>query len=160
MASFTIQGGAKIEIPQRDEIRQDVRDEWDARERQQARAFKSMRLPLLTGKAASSALSIGQALQVGPDSGYAWSLRRVIVNGLTTGVTPDVVNLYVNDTSSQPLWQFNGNNFGYTFGKLELVINPGEVLLLASVGTFAATGLITLSGSMIELPAEMLWKLA
>jgi hypothetical protein len=155
---FTIQGGSKIDIPSAAEIAALV----DVTERERWRAVKYMRLPQMSGKAASSALAIGAgAAQVGPEGGYAWVIRRLIVSGMTTGGTPDVANLYVNDSGAnqQPLWQFNGNNFGYTFGKGELVINGGEIMLLASVGTFAATGLITLSGSLIEVPAEMLGKI-
>jgi len=57
------------------------------------------------------------------------------------------------------LWQFNGNNFGYTFGKLELLVMGGETLSLQSVGTFASTSLITLSGELTEVPSEMVYKL-
>ena len=155
MPSFVIQGGKSIDVPSAREIA----DLVQAEERERWRAVKYMRLPQFFGKAAAAALSIGQSSAVGPDSGYVWVIRRVIVAGMTTGATPDVANLYVNDTGSQPLWQFNGNNFGYTFGKGEIVVNPGEFLLLASVGTFAATGTITVSGSMIEVPAEMLGKI-
>ena len=163
MAGYTIAGGSTFETATPAEVRQIVAEERaieEAREREAFRGIKWMRLPLLTGTAASSALSIGQASQVGPASGYVWSLRRLIVNGLTSGGTPDVVNLFSNSAgTSIPLWQFNGNNFGYTFSKGEMTLRPGEILLLASVGTFAATGQITLSGELIEVPAEMLAKL-
>ncbi len=156
MPPFIIKGGATVDIPSARE----VADLVAAEQRAALRGIKVMRLPQISGKASGSALSIGAAANIGPAAGYAWSLRRVIITGMTTGATPDVVNLYTGDVNSQPLWQFNGNNFGYTFGKLEQVIQPGEILLLASVGTFAATGIITMSGSLVEVPAEMLAKLA
>jgi hypothetical protein len=156
MALVTIKGGAQMDVPNRAEIAEIV----SAQLRELYRGVKVLRIPLITGTASGSALSIGQAQVVGPDSGYAWSVRRMVVSGMTTGVTPDVANLYVNSTTSPPLWQFNGNNFGYSFNDGELVINPGEIMLLASVGTFAATGLITVSGQVVEVPAEMLGKLA
>lgn len=156
MALTEIRGGAMLDVPTRDEIAQIIREQ----QRAMVRAVKFMRIPQIYGTASASKLSIGPGIaQVGPDGGYVWSLLRVVVNGLTTGATPDVVNLYVNDTGSQPLWQFNGNNFGYTFGPGEIVINPGENMLLASIGTFAATGTITLSGGLVEVPAEMAGKL-
>lgn len=163
MPEVEIKGGLRVEIPSRQEIRKDMREEWDARERLQAKAWKWMRLPLtLSGAIASNAITLGvtKGQILGPESGYAWSLRRLIVTGLTTGATPDVVNLYRNDHfAGQPLWQFNGNNFGYTFGRLELVIMGGETLALQNVGNLAATGTVTLSGELIEVPAEQLWKL-
>ena len=164
MPQVSITGGMKVEIPNRAEIRADVRDVWDEQQRVAARGFKWMRLPeYLTGKVASSAITLGVGTgqtPLGPEQGYAWSVKRLVVGGLTTGATPDVVNLYLNDRfAGNPLWQFNGNNFGYTFGRLELVLGPGDTLSLKSVGTFASTSVITLSGELVEVPAEMLWKL-
>ena len=53
----------------------------------------------------------------------------------------------------------NGNNFGYDFGKLRVTLMGGDELNFASVGTFAATGRIRVSGELLEVPAEMLYKL-
>ena len=147
----------------REEFLKDVAEAQDVRERVAARAFKHLRLPEMYGTPASSACTIGASggsgTAVGPESGYAWSLRRVIVDGMTSGTTPDVINMYRNSTGTAPLWQFNGNSFGYTFGKLEMVLKDGDVLMFASSGTFAATGRIRVSGELVEVPAEQLWKL-
>jgi len=133
------------------------------------RGIKWMRLPLtLQGKAVGGVLNLGQenpntqeGQVLGPEQGFCWSLRRLIVDGLTSGATPDVVNLFRSTSTGQPaLWQFNGNNFGYTCGRLEMVLWPGNTLQLISVGTFAATGTVRLSGELIEIPAEQLAKLA
>jgi hypothetical protein len=165
MPEVTIQGGLKVDIPSRQEIRDTFSTEMDARERQQARAFKWMRLPVYTGTPAASAVTIDSAtnggLELGPQQGYAWSIRRIVVDGMTaSSTTPDIINMYRNAITSQaPLWQFNGNSFGYTFGRLEMVIMGGDALKFASVGTFAATGLIRVTGEVLEVPAEMLWKL-
>ena len=147
----------------REEFLADVQAAIDARERAAARAWKHMRLPEMYGTPASSACTIGASgssgTAVGPEAGYAWSLRRIVIDGMTTGTTPDVINIYRNSTGTAPLWQFNGNNFGYTFSKLELVLKDDDVLMAASVGTFAATARIRISGELIEVPTEMLWKL-
>ena len=142
----------------------DVAEVQNARDRERARAFKWMRLPIYTATPASSAVTIDSAsnggLELGPEQGYAWSVRRIVIDGMTTGNTPDTINMYRNAITSQPpLWQFNGNNFAYTFGRLELVLMGGDALKFANVGTFAATGLIRVSGELVEVPAEMLWKL-
>lgn len=154
-----IRGGASVDIPSTAEIREIVAEQ----ERASARGFKWMRLPVLQGKAASNAITLNEqnsGSPLGPDQGYAWSLRRVVVDGMTSGATPDVINMYRSSTGGAPLWQFNGNNFGFTFGKLEMVLGPGDALQFASVGTFTATGLIRVTGELVELPAEMLAKLA
>ena len=163
MAIVQIAAGAKIDIPTRAEIREDLTGVWSAQEREAARGFKWMRLPeILQGNAAKSAITLGatKGQILGPEQGYVWALRRLIVSGMTSGGTPDVINLYRNDRfNGPPLWQFNGNNFGYTFGKLELILMGGDTLSLQSVGTFASTSLIVLSGELTEVPAEMLYKL-
>ena len=155
MPEVSIQGGMRVFIPNREEIRADVSDVFDAQMRQAVRGIKWMRLPTtLSGAVASSAITLGDSKGqiVGPEQGYAWSIRRLIVKGLATGATPDVVNLYRNSHfAGNPLWQFNGNNFGYTFGRLELVLMGGDTLALQNVGSItAATGtVITLSGELV-----------
>lgn len=164
MPEVEIKGGLRVEIPSRNEIRHDANEDADARERRLARAFKWMRLPVYTATPASSAVAIDSAsnggIELGPESGYAWCLRRIVIDGMTTGATPDVINMYRNAITGQPpLWQFNGNNFAYTFGRLEMTLAGGDTLKFASVGTFAATGLIRVTGELVEVPAEMLYKL-
>ena len=155
--------GAEFFAPTRDEYIAMIGDAEDIRQREAARAFKWMRLPVYTGTPASSAVTIDEksnGFDLGPAQGYAWSLTRIVVDGMTTGATPDVINMYRNATTGQPpLWQFNGNNFGYTFSNFEMTLIGGDALQFASVGTFAATGLIRVSGELIEMPAEMLFKL-
>jgi hypothetical protein len=174
VARQMIRGGSPVDIPTAAEVADAVdararalaaeaRQVEQARELEYARGFKWMRLPQLTGTPASSAVLIDEKGNgpVGPEQGYAWSLKRVIVDGMTAGAVPDVINMFRNSHIGQPpLWQFNGNTFGYTFGKLEIVLLSGDFLKFASVGTFAATGVIRVTGELIELPAEMLAKLA
>lgn len=130
-----------------------------------ARSIKYSRIQPAGAKVANSAVSFdgsgtAQNTAVGPREGYAWSIRRLAVNGLATGTTPDVVNLYRNQPSGIAIWQFNGNNFAYTFGRAEMLLLPGETLSFANSGTItAATGtLITISGDFVQVAAEELFK--
>jgi hypothetical protein len=160
MAKFKIGAGAELELLTKEEL-SDALSEADAWEVARLQAEKWMRLPqLLSGNASSGSLVLGETAGdiVGPREGYFWSIRRLVVSGLTSGASPDVVNLYLGTAAGQPLWQFNGNNFGYTFGKGQLSLRAGENLALASVGTFAATGTITLSGELVEVPAQLAGK--
>jgi hypothetical protein len=159
MALQVIRGGAELDIP----TQREIADIVAAQLRETYRGVKHMRLPVMSATPSGSAVTIGDqaAGVIGPEQGYAWSLRRVVVDGMTTGTTPDVINMYRNAATGQPpLWQFNGNNFGYTFGPLEIVLQTGDSLKFASVGTFAATGVIRVTGELVEVPAEMLAKLA
>jgi hypothetical protein len=137
--------------------------------REEQRGIKYRRIPQLSGTATGGSLDIGGdnnvgtqwfGTPVGPREGWAWELGLVTVAGLTAGTSPDVVNLMiVGAGSSIPWWQFNGNSFAYTFGRGELVLLPGERLRLVSVGTIAATGAITLTGSIrAQAPAERLGR--
>lgn len=152
-------GGGKIDVPSAAEIATVVGGQL----REMYRGVKWMRLPeTLRGTAASGVLTLGiEAGEiVGPDQGYVWALTRLVVDGLTGGAVADTVNLYRNSSAGQaPLWAFNGNNFAYTFDPGQMTLMPGDTLRLISQPTFTATGLIRLSGELVEVPAEMLPKL-
>lgn len=131
------------------------------REQEKLRGIKWMRLPeILSAKVSAGAINLGESTGyvLGPRQGYIWSLQALVVTGLTAGTTPDVVDLYIG-TRAPIFWQFNGNNFGYTFGKLQRTLMGGETLTLQNSGALAATGQITLSGEVLEVPAEMMGKL-
>src|SRR5277367_4170786 len=179
MARWKFGIGEFFETLTRNELHDELgayRTEAQAAQREQARGVKYARLnpPLtgqavagllrmggdyITGPAASGGASVGgQAgvLPQQPRAGYCWMARRADVAGLTTGPTPDVVNLYRRQSEavayiggpagvSGGRWQFNGNNFAYTFSFGELVYMEGETPILVSQGTFAATGIITLN---------------
>ena len=167
MAVFELHAGGRMETTTPAELHQALVRQ-DERLRADLAGIKWRRLPRLFGTAVSGVLDIGgdskagwNGQPVGPASGFAWSIKLGTVAGLTTGATPDIVNLYIQGAnSSVPWWQFNGNNFAYTFGKGDLVILSGESIRLASVGTFVATGTITLLGSVWQVPQEELGKLA
>lgn len=146
------------------EHRSSLRSELDAFERNRESGRKWMHLPPLQGTAVAGALLLGHAAPVcGPMSGYIWSVSRLVITGLTTGTTPDIVNFFLNDSrgGAAPVWwQLNGNQFGETFGRGQLLVMPGETVICRSLGAFAATGTITVTGDLEQVPAQMQGKLA
>lgn len=160
MADVLIRGGSTVNIPTTAEIQHVIRTEL----RETARGIKNLALPTyLQGKPSGSAITLGVTKgqpPVGPEQGYSWGITRLVVSGLTASAsTPDIVNLYLNDNFSGPVyWQFNGNTFGYNFGP-PLILKPGNTLSLQNSGTIASTSLIILSGELWEVPAEMEWRL-
>lgn len=161
----------------------------DAAQREAARGIKLMRLnPPVTGQAVSSKLAMGGDFITGPSAsggssvggqpgvpsqqpraGYCWLVRRAAVQGLTNGVTPDIVNLFRRQsdaiawqagpaTVSGGDWQFTGNNFAYSFAFGQLVFLEGETPILVSQGTFSATGIVTFRMDFEELPQTEIWK--
>lgn len=162
MADVEIRGGVRFQTATPDEVRGIVREvqaEASAWQREMLRGVKYMRLPVLTGTIANSALSIGghsAADIIGPEMGDVWVLRHLWVSGLATGASPDVLNVRINN---QTWWQLNGNNFSYTFGKGEFVILQGEALAFVNSGALAATGQVSIGGAYWRVPGEKLAEL-
>lgn len=158
---FKMDFGAEIDVLTKDELDQSLAAAarvWYER----YRGVKLRRIPLLTAVPAGGAVNSAGGVACGPEQGYAWTLRELNVEGLTAGTTPDVVNIYRGSSqrAGTILWQLNGNQFLQTFGRGEKILFPGETLYFASLGTFAATGTITLSGTVVEVPAERMAELA
>jgi len=131
-------------------------EENDAR---QLAGVKYFRLPTLYATPASGTVVLGTGQPASPNQGYVWSIRRLAANGLGTGTSPDILNIYRNGTQGNPVWQLNGNNWGYSFGPTEMLLLPGESLMASSLGSLVNTGQITLSGDAIEVPQAMIGKL-
>jgi hypothetical protein len=140
------------------------------REKQELDALegvKYFRLPRLYATPASGTVVLGEnwsgqsytGQYTGPNQGYVWSIRRLTANGLGTGTSPDLLNIYRNGFHSDPMWQLNGNNWGYSFGPTEMLLLPGEKLIAMSLGSLVSTQQVTLSGDAIEVPQAMLAKL-
>jgi hypothetical protein len=122
---------------------------------ERARAVSHMRLPVLSGTASGGILTIDPNQHTGPESGFIWSIRRLVIWGLDPG---DAVNFYFNSTHGVPVWQLTGGSPGQTFGRLELTMYGGDHLIAS--GTIAATGLVTVGGELIQVPQTEVWKLS
>lgn len=129
--------------------------------------IKYFRLPRLYATPANGTVILGETWAgqpytgqvTGPSQGYVWSIRRLTANGLGTGTSPDLLNIYRNGIHSDPMWQLNGNNWGYSFGPTEMLLLPGEKLIASSLGSLVSTAQVTLTGDAIEVPQAMLGKL-
>lgn len=157
-----LQVGSPIETLTQGELHDELArtsQEWF---RQYGKSVKYMRFGPVPVDVVDAAFSLdgSASTDLGPREGFAWSVRRITVWGLAGGTTPDIANLYRNQPGGIPVWQFNGNNFAYTFGKLEMLLLPGETMALASQGDIAATGTITISGDILEIAAEEISKIA
>jgi hypothetical protein len=130
-----------------------------AEERARLRGIKFIRLAVVRGTASGSALTMGgdtgQAFTT-PEQGYVWSVRHLVVEGMATGATPDVVNIL---RAGRIIWQLNGNQFAQTWGRGEILLNAGETLTYQSVGTFNSTAQIIAHGTALETPGEFAGKL-
>lgn len=162
MAEFKLSAGATIDLLTKQEVDQSLAAAFDQVETAKLRGIKHMRLPEMFGIAASSKLNISETNGqfVGPKSGYAWSIKRLVITGLQSGSTFDTVGIYVSGITGQPLWVLTGNQYAASWGKLEMTLRGGETLAIGSIGTFNSTSQIIVSGELIEVPEELLGKLA
>lgn len=143
-----------------DDLRAVLKENRKDEQREAVEGIKYFRMPTLYASPANGTVALGTAPPlVGPNSGYCWSIRRLAVNGLGTGANPDILNIYRNGTVGNPIWQLNGNNWGYSFGPTEMLLLPGESLQAVSLGSMTATGQIFLSGDVIEVPQQMIGRL-
>jgi hypothetical protein len=176
MAKVRLDIGAEVDFLTRDELAGELkkyRAEADAQAQGAMRGIKYLRMPRAYATPVSGTVRLGENFSaagvpqvytgpvIGPAEGYVWSVRLLACSGLGTGASPDILNIYRNGVSGglMPIWQLNGNSFGYTFGRAEMVLLGGERLIAASVGSMMATGQVGLYGDAIEVPSEMIGKL-
>jgi hypothetical protein len=131
-------------------------------EREKLRTIKGIRLPLVRGVASGSALTLGGDTNttagqapVGPDLGFVWSIRHLVIEGMATGATPDTLNVLRNN---RIIWQLNGNQFAQTWGRGEILLHSGETLQYQSVGAFNSTAQIIVHGLAEQVAAEQIGK--
>lgn len=153
--------GAILDTVSPDELDRIVRQAAADWQREEARAVKYLRFGPLQATINAAAFTFDGSgnSQAGPRAGFIWSIRRLLVTGLAAGATPDVINFYRNNPTGRPVWQLNGNSFGTTFGKTELLLLDGETLSFANSGSITATGTIGVDGDVVEIAAEQIWKL-
>ena len=171
MSKVKLDIGAVVDFVSPDELQQALaehRQRADAAEQEYIKGLKYIRLPRLYATPSSGTVVLGQAWSgnsaytdqvISPNSGYVWSVRRLLVTGLGTGQTPDVINFYRNDITGPVLWQLNGNSFGQTFGKTEMILLPGDKLVAQSVGSMTSTLMVTITGDAVACPVVMIGKL-
>jgi hypothetical protein len=162
VAKVQLRANAEFDVLTKDELDQSLRHslkDWDAMQVSRLAGIKPVRLPLVTGKAAASALTMGGdagGQLVTPESGYVWSIRHLVIEGMTASpTTPDVMNIVRNGRS---VWQLNGNQFAQTWGRGEVLLYAGETLQYVSVGTFNSTATIIAHGLAEEAPAQLVGK--
>lgn len=150
MGRIQLRAGAEIDVLSAPELREELNRYRDSRKKHIRTA---QRLPQLNVVGANPFAAGGDSAGTpqAPRSGYSWSVRHLVIEGLTTGATPDVVNILVGQ---RIYWQLNGNQFCQTWGRGEILVRQGMALAYQSVGTFAATGAIVIHGLADEVAAE------
>lgn len=165
MAEFRLQAGASVDILTQKELDHSLGDLAKDSVLERGRGVKWMRLPVLAGTMSgtypTSTSKLGGTGLCGPNPGYAWALRRIAAIGLSAGTD----QLYAFRNEVVP-GQFIGALVGQgatnfiSFTNVQAVLMPGDELIISPGAAFAAAGVITVTGEAVEVPAEMLWKIA
>ena len=168
MAEVELKVGAKLNLLSQQELDHSLSKaakEARAIEYERLRGVKPMRF-IFYGTPASSAVEFGgdsgDGQLQGPESGFAWSVRFLCIEGLTASASaPDVINILrggAGTSGYRLLWQLNGNVFSQTWGRGEMILNAGETLYFTNLGTLAATNSIVAHGLAENVPGEMIGK--
>jgi hypothetical protein len=162
MPKVALKANAEIDVLSKDELEDSLKGYFAAREAARLRGIKHLsRIPVLSGTIASNAILLpasGDPTQCGPHQGYAWSVRRLTIDGLTTAA--DVVAIYRSSKDAvNRVAQFTGAAPVVTFNKGAFVLQPGDTIACANVGNLTTTGVLTVTGEATEVPAELLGKL-
>lgn len=160
MAKVKIQAGAEFDVITKQEMREaltEVRRSWM---QELAHGVGYPRFTA-TGTVVGAALDFGAggpaAESLGPAPGFLWDVRRVRINGLSAN---DVVTVYINDSNPSSLVASTADIAGgrlFTWTET-VILYPGDALRFVGSG-LAATGPITASGQVRELPVALAWRL-
>ena len=166
MAKILIRAGAEIDVPTREEVREDihaaVRDVAaleNARERELARTMKRMEILVPVSPAANN-IFIGQTVTAnegnGPELGYIWSVRMVSITLSGTGTLTVYKSSSNTDTRRPVFYSGTGQPVQVaTWSSDQLRLRPGEGLYIVG-----STTLTYVFMSAWEVASEMEWKLA
>lgn len=154
MPAVHIQGGARIEIPNREENRADITQVMDARERDRARGFKPIRVALPGPTPAGGTLYIP-----GPESGYVWNLKLVSVQLATNGTALVYINSSAPVGGAVPLRLIASMNTATTSAYVT-TYSSSQVLLMPDEGIYvnATQNLNSVFLAAAEVPAEMVFR--
>lgn len=159
MAKFAFKAGAEFDMLTNKELRDTLKDvmaSWMAETTIGARYARFSAAALI----ANSAVEIGGPGRaddnLGPAPGFVWDVRRLRITGLATN---DVAAVYVNDANPSSMIASTADVAGalFLFGE-QVILYPGDSLLVTGA-SLAATGFITVSGQVRELPMALAWRL-
>jgi hypothetical protein len=145
----------KVEIPSREEIRDDIRDVWDARERDKARGVKWLDFAQPVNLAATTS-----TLVPGPDEGYSWSAKVLALTLAAAGTVAVYKASQVGQTLrplGQPLVSVAVNSVNvatFTWSSNQGYLQHGQSLYVQASATINSWYLGT-----EQAIAEMGWKI-
>lgn len=154
-----IKAGAEIDVPTRDEVRQDIHSAWSdyqAQLREKARGIKPIRIARPGPSPAAGTLFVTDAA---PESGYLWNLKLISVQLAAAGTLLTYIASSAPSAGSTPLRLIANNttsnaNQVVTFSSSQVILYPDEGVYLSATQNISAVFL-----AAAEVPAEMFYKI-
>jgi hypothetical protein len=160
MARTPIRAGSVIDVPSRDEVREDIghgiRDHFLMQEATRARGIKYIRL---SGPGPSPAAQTFY-VQSGPASGYIWALRMLSVQLSAADTVLAYVTSSAPSTSSTP--QRLIANMSTSSANQVSLFATAQAMLYADESVYLSPAAHNITAYYLaawEVPAEMEWKL-
>ena len=163
MAHQKIQAGGTLDVVTKKELHDALGEHlrsWVAETARGGRFVKFQGTANPVGTSVQVGGPTGSGVLLGPGAGFMWDVRRIHLAGFDD---TDNVAIYLNDVSptgfvSSNKDLFQSKNRLWTWNR-QLVLYPGDQLIVANTSTLVATGPITISGQALELPVGLGWKL-
>lgn len=156
---FKINAGAEIDVITKGEMDDALKNFGTSWVQELARGdrYRDIRG---AGTITATAVSIGgdrDDVNLGPSQGYVWSVKRLAVIASTVD---DVAKLTLFKNDNAPSSTVKPILLTYnTFDANELVLYPGDKLLVESSAALGGSGNITITGQVRELPVALAWRL-
>jgi hypothetical protein len=159
MTQVKIQAGATFETTSPKETGELLDKAFSAQFQEMMRGIKPMRFAA-TGTVESDAVTIPQAqggqINLGPEPGFIWAIRRICVYGLATN---DVLQIHRTETDGSAFMGQLTAAVPFIYpGSCSMLIYGGEFLTLTG-SSLAATGQLIVNGEAVEAPAFLLGRL-
>lgn len=155
MAEIQLKAGAKFNLLDRHELRDELTRHQASWMTEVARGIRPRRFSIVGDATAGGALNIGETgdQRIGPDQGYTWLLKRLSVSNYTPA--SQSLGLYHSSTEgSAAIIPFLAASTTLT---IDEIIPGGERLIV--IGTVAASARVWVTGSVWEAPEALAWKL-
>lgn len=162
MATFKIQAGATFDTVTKKEMEDALGSHMRSWVAEMTIGGRFTRFAV-NGTIAGSAITIGGANgsmePIGPPPGFIWDVRRLHISGLAAA---DIAGVYINDVSAAGIVATTTDlplaaNRTFLWSG-QVVLMAGENLLVTGT-SLSATGQVTVSGQVLELPVSLAWKL-
>ncbi len=158
MAEFKLQAGAKLDLLNKGELRDELASLQRNWVTELARGIKFRKFSAFADVDGSGNLVFGLTGEqtIGPSEGFVWTLTRIAVTEYDAEA--DTLALYINDVSPSNVVYPSPMPSYYAPGTGEILLYPGDRLVLAG-GGFAASARVWVTGAVREAPVSLAWKL-